>query len=178
MLLRFYFLGFLLSSACLSTFSPSFSLPVFFRGHVVAVFSMVRAQGWSYGAGRSAWSRSALSRIRIAAALCVAYRVSVSLIFMVVNSYVFVRIFHISVHGAGPYCLGSLQSCSLPWRLYDAPGLAVPLLLRSWHREAIDSSVIDTAPRREYPEWSNGIKCESIFAIQFMSGTIPLPFNS
>ena len=31
---------------------------------------------------------------------------------------------------------------------------------------------------REYPEWLNGIKCESIFAIPLMNGTIPLPFNS
>ena len=31
---------------------------------------------------------------------------------------------------------------------------------------------------REYPKWLNGIKCESIFVIQIMNGTVPLPFNS
>ena len=58
-------------------------------------FSMVRAQGWSYGALPAAWSRGALSGV---AALCVA---CVSVV-VSVNSYVLVRAFHLGSWGGGP----------------------------------------------------------------------------
>ena len=91
-------------SSCLCTFFLHLASMYF------SVVSSLSFSAWSIR--RAGLSALCLASRRSVRALCLA---CVSVVVIVISYVLLVRIFHLGScgHGAGPYCLGSLQSCSL-----------------------------------------------------------------